>query len=85
MAEFVSVLARDDSTTGETHLPWLKVHVSRCATTTIPYPEVIKSVPHMAFEVDDLSRALEGKNILFEPNSPSPGLMVAMIIDGAPN
>ena len=81
---------------GETPLPWLKVHVSGYEFSPYgiqwmrfdedaPYPEVIKSVPHVAFEVDDLRNALEGKEILIEPNSPSPGVTVAMIIDdGAP-
>jgi hypothetical protein len=42
-------------------------------------------LPHVAFEVDNLARALEGKEILVEPNCPSPGVTVAMIIDdGAP-
>jgi hypothetical protein len=50
-----------------------------------PYADAVKSLPHVAFEVDDLARALEGKEILVEPNSPSPGVTVAMIIDdGAP-
>ena len=50
-----------------------------------PYPEIIKTVPHVAFEVDDLAAALEGKEILTPPNSPSEGITVAMILDnGAP-
>jgi len=50
-----------------------------------PYPEIIKTVPHVAFEVDDLAAALEGKEILTPPNSPSEGVTVAMIIhNGAP-
>ena len=50
-----------------------------------PLPEIIKSVPHVAFEVDDLEAALEGKEILTPPNCPSEGVTVAMIIDnGAP-
>jgi hypothetical protein len=50
-----------------------------------PYPEAVTSLPHVAFEVDDLASALEGKEILIEPNCPSPGVTVAMIIDdGAP-
>ena len=32
--------------------------------------EIIKTVPHVAFEVDDLAAALEGKEILTPPNSP---------------
>jgi hypothetical protein len=35
--------------------------------------------------VDDLATALEGNEILIEPNHPSPGVTVPMIIDdGAP-
>jgi hypothetical protein len=50
-----------------------------------PYPEFVKSLPHVAFEVDDLAGALEGKEIQIQPNCPLPGVTVAMIIDdGAP-
>lgn len=50
-----------------------------------PLPELVKTVPHVAFEVEDLSKALEGKDVLIEPNSPSPGVTVAFIVeDGAP-
>ena len=50
-----------------------------------PVSELIKTVPHIAFEVDDLESALEGKEILTPPNSPSDGVRVAMIIhNGAP-
>ncbi len=46
-----------------------------------PLPELVKTVPHVAFEVDDLQTDLVGKEILIEPNSPSPGVMVAFIVD----
>ena len=50
-----------------------------------PYPELMKSVPHVAFEVDDLEDALQGHHIIIEPNSPSPGVRVAFIqVRGAP-
>jgi hypothetical protein len=50
-----------------------------------PVHPLIKSVPHIAFEVDDLEAAIQGKQILTEPNSPSKGVFVAMILDsGAP-
>jgi hypothetical protein len=50
-----------------------------------PLPELIKTQTHIAFEVDDLDAALEGHEILVEPNSPSPGVRVAMVVvDGAP-
>jgi hypothetical protein len=47
--------------------------------------ELIQSVPHVAFEVDDLEKAIEGKEVIVEPNSPSEGIRVAFIVDnGAP-
>jgi hypothetical protein len=50
-----------------------------------PFPELVKSVPHVAFEVDDLEAALGGKEILTPPNCLSEGVGVAMILDnGAP-
>jgi hypothetical protein len=81
---------------GEIHLPHLKIHVAGFESSPYgiqwmrfdadaPYPEIIKTVPHVAFEVDDLAAALEGKEILTPPNSPSEGVTVAMILDhGAP-
>ena len=50
-----------------------------------PLPELVKTIPHIAFEVDNLVEAITGKEILIEPNSPSEGVMVAFIVeDGAP-
>jgi len=50
-----------------------------------PYPELVKTVPHVAFEVDDLAAELASKKVIIQPNSPSPGLTVAFIEDnGAP-
>ena len=50
-----------------------------------PFPELVKTVPHVAFIVDDLGAALEGQEILIPPNRPSPGLTVAFIVhNGAP-
>ena len=50
-----------------------------------PVHALVKSVPHIAFEVDDLQSAIAGKQILTEPNSPSKSVMVALILDiGAP-
>lgn len=48
-------------------------------------PEIVRTVPHVAFEVDDLRDALKGKKVIIEPNSPSPGVTVAFIEEaGAP-
>jgi hypothetical protein len=50
-----------------------------------PVPEITRTVPHLAFEVDDLEAALQGKEVLTPPNSPSDGVLVAMIVhSGAP-
>jgi len=48
-------------------------------------PQLVQTVPHIAFVVDDLAAALEGHEILIEPNSPSDGVTVAFIVhNGAP-
>ena len=44
-----------------------------------PYPDTVKSLRHVAFEVDDLARALEGKEILVEPNCPCPGEVIVFV------
>jgi hypothetical protein len=50
-----------------------------------PVPELVRTVPHVAFEVDDLSAEIAGKEILIAPNSPSPGVTVTFIVEnGAP-
>jgi hypothetical protein len=48
-------------------------------------PDLVKTVPHVAFVVDDLDEALKGRQVLIEPNCPSPAVRVAFIVDdGAP-
>lgn len=50
-----------------------------------PYPDLVKTVPHVAFEVDDLDAAIVGRKVLIRPNSPSEGLLVAFVeVNGAP-
>jgi hypothetical protein len=50
-----------------------------------PYPELVRSVPHVSFEVDDLDAAIADHPILIAPNRPSAGVRVAMIeVRGAP-
>ena len=50
-----------------------------------PLPDLVRTVPHVAFEVDDLEAAIAGHAILIAPNSPSEGVRVAFIVhDGAP-
>jgi len=81
---------------GERYLPEYRVHVSGYETSPYriewmrfeedcPLPDLVQQVPHVAFEVDDLEAALEGRQVLIEPNSPSPGVLVAFVVDdGAP-
>jgi hypothetical protein len=80
----------------EIHLEHLKVFVSGFGRNPYgiewmryeddaPYPELVKTVAHIAFEVEDLAEALRGKNVIIQPNSPSEGVMVAFIEEnGAP-
>jgi hypothetical protein len=44
-----------------------------------PLPEIVKTIPHVAFEVEDLLEAIKGKKVIIEPNSPSEGNLVAFI------
>jgi len=81
---------------GESHLEHLKLFV--CGFDTSPYGiewmrfepgcevhDLVRTVPHLAFEVKNLERALEGCTPLGEISSPSNGVRVAMIVDnGAP-
>jgi hypothetical protein len=48
-------------------------------------PDLVKTVPHVAFKVVNLEAALQDKEVLIAPNSPSVGVRVAFIVDnGAP-
>jgi len=50
-----------------------------------PYPDLVKTVPHVAFEADNLEEALAGQEVIIPPNSPSRGVTVAFIkVAGAP-
>jgi hypothetical protein len=50
-----------------------------------PLPEIVKTLPHVAFEVDDIYEAIRGRKVIIEPNSPSEGNIVAFIEEnGAP-
>jgi len=49
------------------------------------YPDLVKTVAHVAFEVEDLEAALRGQEVIIAPNSPSAGVMAAFIkVGGAP-
>jgi hypothetical protein len=81
---------------GEIPLPHLKLTVSDHQNNPYgiqwqrywagaPYPELVKTVAHVAFEVDDLEQAIAGQKVIIEPNSPSKGVIVAFVeVNGAP-
>jgi hypothetical protein len=81
---------------GETYLEQFKVYVAGFESSPYgvewmrfeadsPLPDLVKTVPHVAFVVDDLDAALAGRQILIPPNRPSEGVTVAFIVhDGAP-
>jgi len=46
-----------------------------------PLPELIRTMPHVGFVVDDLHQALQGKHIVLKPTSPADGVTVAFILD----
>jgi len=81
---------------GETHLKDLKTFVvshqkSEFGVEWMRFevdaavPDLVRRVPHVAFEVTDLASELAGREILIAPNSPSEGVRVAFIVEsGAP-
>jgi len=86
----------DQPRVGEQYLEGLGMYVSGFETSPYgvewmrfepgsPVSELVRTVPHVAFEVDDLNAEIEGKELLGEVSEPSEGVRVAMIIDnGAP-
>jgi len=81
---------------GETHLERFRMHVTDHESNPFgiqwmrfdsdcTLPRIVQTTPHVAFQVDDLKTALEGREVIIEPNSPSPGVTVAFVlVDGAP-
>ena len=86
----------EDIHPNEKHLEAFGVHISGFTTSPFgiewmrysansPLHPAIKTLPHVAFEVDDLDAALEGQEVIHPPGSPSEGVRAAMIlVDGAP-
>ena len=77
---------------GERYLAQFKMYVSGFSESPYgiewmrfdadcPLPELVRTVPHVAFEVDDIDAALVGKKVLSPPGSPSAGVRAAMIVD----
>lgn len=86
----------DEPRPGERYLPELGMYVSGYDesefgiewmrfTPDSPLPALVRTVPHPAFRVPDLEAALEGRDVIIEPTSPSDGVRVAFIVEnGAP-
>ena len=84
------------SFSGEIPLPHLKITVSDHLNNPFriqwqrywpdaQYPDLVKTVAHVAFEVDDLAAAIGGHKVIIAPNGPSNGVLVAFIeVNGAP-
>ena len=82
----------------EIYLPKFKFHISGFKTSPFgiewmrfeddsPIDILIQTVPHLAFEVEDLDYELKTRDfrVITEPNPPSAGIRVAMIEhNGAP-
>ena len=77
---------------GEKYIPHLKISVSGFSTSPFgvewmrfdadsEFDELIKTVPHLAFEVTDLENELKARNlkVITRANSPAEGIKVAMI------
>ncbi len=45
-------------------------------------PEIIKKQPHIGYVVEDLEKAIAGRQIVLEPSSPCEGVTVAFILEG---
>jgi len=82
----------DEPKPNETYLEKYKFYVSGFETSEYgiewmrfekdsPISEIIKTIPHVVFEVDNLESAIGGKELIGEISSPSNGVRVAMIIE----
>lgn len=81
---------------GEVYLEKFKMYVSGFSTSQYgiewmrfeegsPIHELIRTVPHIAFEVEDLDEAVKGLDLIGPIGSPSEGVRTAMFVDnGAP-
>ena len=86
----------NDEVEGMVHIEHLKIHATDHESNPFgiqwmkydrecPIPDLVRKVTHVAFEVEDLQEAIRGKKVIIEPNSPSPGVLVAFIEEaGAP-
>jgi hypothetical protein len=66
-----------DAGKSEHHIEWIRPEPG------CPFPEIMKTTPHVAFTVDNLQEALEGQRVIVQPFEPMPGVRVAFIQEGA--
>jgi catechol 2,3-dioxygenase-like lactoylglutathione lyase family enzyme len=77
---------------GERYLPHLKMFVCGFERSPFgiewmrfepgsPVSELVQTVSHLAFEVDDLEAAVAGRQLLGAVSSPGKGVRVAMFVD----
>src|SRR3989337_4005423 len=63
----------------EFNIEWMR-YGSKCKL-----PDVVKKLPHVAFEVDDIYKAIKGRKVIISPNFPVEGCIVAFVlINNAP-
>ena len=58
----------------EFNIEWMR-YGKRCTL-----PDIVKKLPHVAFEVDDIYEAIKGHKVIIKPNSPGEGVIVAFVL-----
>jgi hypothetical protein len=58
----------------EFNIEWMR-YGSKCTL-----PDIVKKLPHIAFEVDDVYEAIKGQKVILAPNIPFKGLIVAFVL-----
>ena len=85
-------IATDKVRSGETYLEGGKLYITSPDASPYkiewlrfesdsPMPEILKTTPHLAFEVENLEAAMAGKPVVLEPFTPMPGLRVGFVLD----
>lgn len=79
-----------DPTEAEVYQPDICAHVCRVGEDALriekirfdadaPFPDDVKTRPHIAFKVDSLNEAVAGKRIVMPPTNSKPGIRFAFI------
>ncbi len=68
-----------DAEASPNRIEWLRFEAGS------PMPEMLQTLPHIAYMVEDLAAEMAGATVLLEPFEPFEGLTVAFVIEeGAP-